>query len=481
MNVIADKIKYLQKQLSLEPSNPLLLREFAKLFLKHHKQSKDFTQTAIHCLKYATQTNPCDENVLIDLVNAYLQTNDFSQAIDTANLLLNVNKHSHQAHALLGSIHLSLGKAIEAKSHLEIANKLSNYQNINYLRNYLATEQLSKEELSEALKIILNLLQYVQINSQEYGELNYLAAQIFNKNIDYQQAVNHWIKGAEAVHQCLGSNKINLVFEYLQAALNSFSQEDMEHLQRINLSNQYDKLNLDQNPRLIFIVGLPRTGSTLVEQMFLTRGGTETIGESNYFAEALVNELNQDLREIFPNLKKLSIENLINIRQKYFEFTQSNSQTIIDKTLSNFLYLPIIKACFPEAKIIVTERDWEETRFSCFTQYFTEEQVAFSYSFSNLNQYKKLYEMILNKFELKTEFLRSQYEDLVCEPELSTGKIFQFACLDWDTDVLNFHENPNAVLTASMTQVKKPLYKSSLKKWERYKPFFEAEINHSLS
>jgi len=481
MNVIADKIKYLQKQLSLEPSNPLLLREFAKLFLKHHKQSKDFTQTAIHCLKYATQTNPSDENVLIDLVNAYLQTNDFSQAIDTANLLLNVNKHSHQAHALLGSIYLSLGKAIEAKSHLEIANKLSNYQNINYLRNYLATEQLSKEELSEALKIILNLLQYVQINSQEYGELNYLAAQIFNKNIDYQQAVNHWIKGAEAVHQCLGSNKINLVFEYLQAALNSFSQEDIEHLQRINLSNQYDKLNLDQNPRLIFIVGLPRTGSTLVEQMFLTRGGTETVGESNYFAEALVNELNQDLREIFPDLKKLSIENLINIRQKYFEFTQSNSQTIIDKTLSNFLYLPIIKACFPEAKIIVTERDWEETRFSCFTQYFTEEQVAFSYSFSNLNQYKKLYEMILNKFELKTEFLRSQYEDLVCEPELSTGKIFQFACLDWDTDVLNFHENPNAVLTASMTQVKKPLYKSSLKKWERYKPFFEAEINHSLS
>jgi hypothetical protein len=481
MNVIADKIKYLQKQLSLEPSNPLLLREFAKLFLKHHKQSKDFTQTAIHCLKYATQTNPSDENVLIDLVNAYLQTNDFSQAIDTANLLLNVNKHSHQAHALLGSIYLSLGKAIEAKSHLEIANKLSNYQNINYLRNYLATEQLSKEELSEALKIILNLLQYVQINSQEYGELNYLAAQIFNKNIDYQQAVNHWIKGAEAVHQCLGSNKINLVFEYLQAALNSFSQEDIEHLQRINLSNQYDKLNLDQNPRLIFIVGLPRTGSTLVEQMFLTRGGTETVGESNYFAEALVNELNQDLREIFPDLKKLSIENLINIRQKYFEFTQSNSQTIIDKTLSNFLYLPIIKACFPEAKIIVTERDWEETRFSCFTQYFTEEQVAFSYSFSDLNQYKKLYEMILNKFELKTEFLRSQYEDLVCEPELSTGKIFQFACLDWDTDVLNFHENPNAVLTASMTQVKKPLYKSSLKKWERYKPFFEAEINHSLS
>jgi hypothetical protein len=480
MNVIGDEIKNLQKQLSLEPSNPLLLREFAKLFLKHHKQSKDFTQTAIHCLKYATQTNPSDENVLIDLVNAYLQTNDFSQAIDSANLLLNVNKHSHQAHALLGSIYLSLGRAIEAKSHLEIANKLSNYQNINYLRNYLATEQLSKEELGEALKIILNLLQCVQINSQEYGELNYLAAQIFNKNTDYKQAVIHWSKGAEAVHKSLDS-KIKLVFEYLKAALNSFSQEDLEHLKKISLSNQYDKLNLDQNPRLIFIVGLPRTGSTLVEQMFLTRGGTETVGESNYFAEALVNELNQDLREILPNLKKLSPENIINIRKKYFEFTQSNAQIIIDKTLSNFLYLPIIKACFPEAKIIVTERDWEETRFSCFTQYFTEEQVAFSYSFSDLNQYNQIYEMILNNFEDKIEFLRSQYEDLVCEPELSTEKIFQFACLDWDTDVLNFHKNSSAVLTASMTQVKKPLYKSSLKKWELYKALFEAEINHSLS
>jgi hypothetical protein len=89
--------------------------------------------------------------------------------------------------------------------------------------------------------------------------------------------------------------------------------------------------------------------------------------------------------------------------------------------------------------------------------------------------------MILNNFEDKIEFLRSQYEDLICEPELSTGKIFQFACLDWDTDVLNFHKNSSAVLTASMTQVKKPLYKSSLKKWELYKALFEAEINHSLS
>jgi hypothetical protein len=481
MNAIADKIRDLQKQLSLEPSNPLLLREFAKLFLKHHRQSQDFIQTAIHCLKYATQTNPFDENVLIDLVNAYLQTNDFNKAIDTANLLLNLNKDSHQAHALLGSTYLSLGKAIEAKSHLETANRLSNYQNINYIRNYLATEQLNKEELNEALKIILNLLQDIQINSQEYGELNYLAAQIFNKNMDYQQAVIHWLKGAETIHQSLGSNKINLIFEYLKAALNSFSQEDMQYLQEISLSNQYSKLGLDQNPRLIFIVGLPRTGSTLVEQMLLTREGAETVGESNYFAEALVHELNQDLREIFSDLKRLSPENLSNIRQKYFSFTQSNSQIIIDKTLSNFIYLPIIKACFPEAKIIVTERDWEETRFSCFTQYFTEEQVAFSYSFSDLNNYNKLYKMILNKFESQIEFLRSQYEDLVCKPELSTGKIFQFACLDWDTRVLNFHENSSAVLTASMTQVKKPLYKSSLRKWELYKPFFEAEINHSLS
>jgi tetratricopeptide (TPR) repeat protein len=479
MNNLEDKIKNLQRQLSLEPSNPLLLREFAKLFLKHHKQSKSFIQTAIHCLEYAAQTNPSNENVLIDLANAYLEINDFTKAIDTASLLLALNEYSHQANALLGSIYLSLGKAIEAKSYLETANRLSNYQNINYLRNYLATEQLSKEELDKTLKIILDLLPNRQINSPQYGELNYLAAQIFNKNTDYKQAVIHWTKGAEAIHKSLDS-KIKLIFEYLEAALNSFSQEDMEHLKEISLSNQYNA-GADRPSSLIFIVGLPRTGSTLVEQMLLTRIGARTVGESNYFAEALVNELNQDLVKIFSNLKNLSPENLIDIRKKYFEFTQSNSQIIIDKTLSNFLYLPIITACFPEAKIIVTERDWEETRFSCFTQYFTEEQVAFSYSFSDLNQYKKLYEMILNKFELKTEFLRSQYEDLVCEPELSTSKIFQFACLDWDTSVLNFHENPSAVLTASMTQVKKPLYKSSLKKWELYKPFFEAEINHSLS
>jgi lipopolysaccharide biosynthesis regulator YciM len=478
MNNLEDKIKNLQRQLSLEPSNPLLLREFAKLFLKHHKQSKSFIQTAIHCLEYAAQTNPSNENVLIDLANAYLEINDFTKAIDTASLLLTLNEYSHQGNALLGSIYLSLGKAIEAKSYLETANRLSNYQNINYLRNYLATEQLSKEELDETLKIILDLLPNMQINSPQYGELNYLAAQIFNKNTDYKQAVIHWTKGAEALHESLDS-KIKLIFEYLEAALNSFSQEDMEHLKEISLSNQYNA-GADRTSSLIFIVGLPRTGSTLVEQMLLTRIGARTVGESNYFAEALVNELNQDLKEILPNLKKLSTENLINIRRKYFDYTQCSSKIIIDKTLSNFLYLPIIKACFPEAKIIVTERDWEETRFSCFTQYFTEEQVAFSYSFSDLNRYNQIYEMILNNFEDKIEFLRSQYEDLICEPELSTGKIFQFACLDWDTDVLNFHKNSSAVLTASMTQVKKPLYKSSLKKWELYKALFEAEINHSL-
>ena len=131
MNILEDKT--LAQLTSLKPIgfDPKALREFAKIFLAHKEQGKDFLKTAIHCLEYASRLDPKDENVLIDLVHAYIENNQIDQAIEVAKLLLKINTISDKGHALLGSLYLSQGEKSKAKLSLEKALVLDNYKNIN--------------------------------------------------------------------------------------------------------------------------------------------------------------------------------------------------------------------------------------------------------------------------------------------------------------------------------------------------------------
>jgi tetratricopeptide (TPR) repeat protein len=470
---LQDEIRELQIQLQTDPHNPNLLFQFAKIFLKYGDTGTEFIGTAIHCLELAYKLSQDDASIIFELSNAYLENNQFNKAEDLLKLFLDRNPQSAHANALLGSIYLSTGNLDFAKLHLKKANELSSYQNINYLRNYIATEQLNTEELEFNLKQLLILLKNPKLSTKHKGELHYLIADIFNKNVNYQKAVEHWISGAKFMKKNFENLHIETIFKYLKSALKNFSNENLILLKQLQKNLETKIVQNDEaETQVIFIVGLPRTGSTLIEQMLLTQMFTTSVGESNYFAKALVNEFKQDLTEIFANLNTLTDLKIENIKKTYLTLCQTDSQIIIDKTLSNFMYIPIIKTVLPNAKIIVTERNWEETRFSCFTQCFTDEQVAFSYSFDDLDKYKNLYEDILLKFEPHIEFFRIAYEDLVCEAELNTQKIFEFLNWNWNHDILNFHKSQKPVRTASITQVKKPLYKSSLKKWPRYKPFF---------
>jgi len=460
--------------------DPNTLRDFAKMFLAHKERGKDFIETAIHCLEYASRLNPNNEDIFIDLANAYIENNQFDRASDIAKLLLSMNKAADKAHALLGSLYLSQGEKTKAKRHLEEALILTEYTNLNYLRNYFFTEELNETEREYLLDHLLNLVQTNHYEESKKGELYYLIAEIYNKKSDYAQAVYYWEEGAELIRNSIKEENINLIFEYLKACIKSLSEENFQFLDQYRETKFFNLQ--DSEPKLIIIVGLPRTGSTLIQQLLLTHNDVSSVGESNYFAQALVNELKQDLREIFSNIKKISNENLINIKNTYLNLVNSSSKVIIDKTLSNFLYVPIIQTCFPEAKIIFTDRDWEETRFSCFTQYFTDNQVIFSYSFTELNKYQDLYQKILSKLKNSKVFFIEEYkyEDLVNNPELLSQKIFSLADLKWTTQALEFHKNKKTVLTASLTQVRKPIYKSSLKKWDRYKSFFKKEEEHDI-
>jgi hypothetical protein len=125
----------------------------------------------------------------------------------------------------------------------------------------------------------------------------------------------------------------------------------------------------------------------------------------------------------------------------------------------------------PNAKIIHVKRNPVDTCFSCLTNMFVNRNLPFSYNLTELGRFYVNYARLMEHWRmlLPTDaFMEVQYEDIVQEPELQAKRLIDYCGLEWDAACLDFHKNDRAVGTASMTQVRQPIYRSSLEQWRRY-------------
>ena len=143
---------------------------------------------------------------------------------------------------------------------------------------------------------------------------------------------------------------------------------------------------------------------------------------------------------------------------------------LVDKTPLNFKWIGFILNFFPNSKIIHCKRSAVDVCWSNYKNLFSSEKLNYSYTFSNLANYYRLYEDLMlhwNKI-YKNKFYEIDYEKLVKNKEEEIKNILKYLDLDWDENCLNFHKNKRSVSTASLAQVRKPIYNSSVEKWKNY-------------
>lgn len=233
---------------------------------------------------------------------------------------------------------------------------------------------------------------------------------------------------------------------------------------------------LDMTPMRdsLFIVGMPRSGTSLVEQILASHGQVHGGGELKYLGQwsygfvklyrgkpdsvSLTNYLPDLFRHYQHNISQLS-----------------GQPVIIDKMPVNFLWLGFILSAFPGARIIHTRRDPMATCWSIFKSPFIGSSAGYSCDLADIGEFYRLYLDLMDFWQQRFDkpVYHLDYEQLTENQESETRKLLDYCGLPWDPACLDFHNNPRPVQTVSWAQVKRPMYQGSSRAWRRYERYLD--------
>ena len=241
-------------------------------------------------------------------------------------------------------------------------------------------------------------------------------------------------------------------------------------------------------PDPIFIVGLPRSGSTLLEQILASHSqvdGTKELIEILSIVRRLgAKKKKTDLSRYPELLADLNASQLDELGQEYIDRTRiqrGEAPFFIDKMPNNFLHVGFISLVLPNAKIIDARRHPMATCFSGYTQLFASGQ-RFTYGLSNIGRYYRDYVEVMDHWDevLPGKVLRVQYEDVVSDTEAQVRRMLDYCELPFEENCLQFHQTERAVRTASSEQVRQPIYSAGLEHWRNYEPHLD-KLKDSLA
>jgi tetratricopeptide (TPR) repeat protein len=277
-------------------------------------------------------------------------------------------------------------------------------------------------------------------------------------------------------------------FEYLAAAsrirrrnLQYSVAGDQRKMQRIEevfpkslvCATTADTVN---SSRFIFVIGLPRSGTTLLEHMLMGLGGVRSNGETENFSQALMAAAARDRGDVFSGA---AAADPAAVAAGYAKLAVRNSQpgSIIEKLPMNYLYLGAIHRALPNARLVIVNR---EPLDSCFAMYRTlfGEAYPFSYDFEDLASYYAAYERLMNHWRacLGDTLCEIAYEDLVANPAQVGAQVAQYCGLQWSEQAVQIQDRTTVSLTASAAQIRRPIYSSSTGRWRRYARHLEPLI-----
>jgi len=228
----------------------------------------------------------------------------------------------------------------------------------------------------------------------------------------------------------------------------------------------------------IFIVGMPRSGTSLVEQIISSHNKVHGAGELEYLAKIIAPEI----KESIGNENFFTEKIILSIRSQYLKSLSNidvSEKYITDKMPLNFRFIGFILSAFPEAKIIHLNRDARATCWSIYKHYFKSNGNGYAHNFKDLAAYFTIYKDLMAFWHdlYPNKIYDICYEDLTNNQEEETKNLLEFCELKWDKNCLNFHTNVRAVKTTSALQVRQKMYQGSSEAWKKYEDYLKPLIS----
>ncbi|MCP4022881.1 MAG: tetratricopeptide repeat protein [Desulfobacteraceae bacterium] len=420
---------------------------------------------AIACYEKALKINPGYSDAYYNLGIALEKNNRLHDAIDNFQKAVAVKPDFAQAHHDLGNILKATNQVDEA---------------IESYRNALSI----KPDFAEAYRNLSGSIKHVEHND----DISAMEALYFQDGISNEDKMHLGFglgKAFEDLKAYDESFKFILEANHLkrQSFIYSLSEDQAVFNERkkifaANFISHYKGAGcFDETP--VFIVGMPRSGTTLIEQILashpLVFGGGEIKALLKLVRQFTWIKSDRDSKFFIP---ENGVESFKQAGQAYISEIRElskNKKHIIDKMPHNFMNIGLIKSMLPNAKLIHCLRDPMDTCFSIFKNFFHDKGHKYAYSMEELGQYYNLYSDLMEHWRssLPGSFYEIRYEDLVSDQENQTHKLLEYCGLPWDDSCLTFFKTRRAVRTASSLQVRQPIYKDSVRLWKQYKTQLE--------
>jgi tetratricopeptide (TPR) repeat protein len=456
-----EALRILGEALKFAPKNVQTLLLTAKIQLKRNN-----LQAAEQASRLALNEEPENPEVLTLLGQVLHETDRYDEAIDVLDRALKKAPDAPEALNFYGVALKSVGRLDEAREYILKALKLNDsmygaYANLNDLVDF--SEGIG-EELFNRMEAIFESASDAE--AEQFLALHFAYAKALDDRGQPEKALEHYITGGRMKRAQL-EYKEDDTHGFFDSIRDAFPKEVFENRKFAGIDDE----------RPVFIVGMPRSGSTLVEQILSSHPDIYGAGEVKYLARAL-----GQLRDRFPSLPKYPemVEKItpaqLGIVAKNYEEALSqggaDAKRITDKLLTNYFFLGLINLMFPKAKVIHTRRDPVDTCLSGFTKLFKDD-MPHSYDLSELGRYYGKYRELMEHWEkvLPEGFMTTVvYEDVVADTEKEAKRLIEFLGLPWDPKCVDFHKSERPVKTASVAQVRKPIYKTSVQRWKKYGP-----------
>lgn len=448
----------MKEALRMNANNPYFLNNMG---ITQHKL-ENFSSAEEH-FKRGLKIAPNYINILNNFANLKKDLNFTHEAIEYYKKSILVNNNVIETHLNIASCYQSIGKYDESILHL------GNVLRINpkfTVADRLISSMKKYEENDPHLSDMNSKLKKFDLNDEKKSDLYFALGKAYEDLKKYDQSFSFYDSG----------NKI-------LKKLNHFDlYEEKNSFNKIKnfFQTQTEIINNQKLRKIIFIVGMPRSGTSLVEQILSSHDKVYGGGELNFlnsiikknFFDKYQNKSLEEIPEINELISKCSKEYI-----KKIEKLDSTEKDFTDKAPLNFKFIGFIKCFFPNSKIINCKRDPLDIIWSNYKHYFPT-SLPFTNNLNDLLNYYKIYLDLMHFWKKKydKDIYDINYENLVKDPKTEIDKLLKFCELEWDEKCLKHEKNPRSIKTASATQARKPIYKSAIKSSDVYKEYLSDVI-----
>ncbi|MBA1337264.1 MAG: Tetratricopeptide (TPR) repeat [Pelagibacterales bacterium] len=448
-NKLKEALEYYNCGLKFDPTNSMIYNNIGTIY----KSTENFFESEAN-YKKSIELNKQSAESHNNLGILYLAMNRYKDSVECFKTAIEVNKNFFPSYYNLANSYYNTGDFISAKKYF-LKTILLNPKFYSAHRNLSQIIKYNKE--NPHFKELKNLFDDKSNNLENKTEISFALGKAFEDIKNYDKSFYFYNIGND-----LRRKKIKFSIKE--------EKKKFDNIKKIFNKNIFTsdgkKFNSSEKP--IFIVGMPRSGTTLVEQIISNHPNVFGGDELNYFPNLIEKK--------FGSIENIDLENINDMKIIATEYIKklnnlsNNSKKVTDKLPVNFLNIGLIKLILPGAKIIHCERNPKDNCFSIFKNYFVNPKLNFAYNLEELSQYYNLYADLMNHWKktLPSFIFDLRYEKIINEPDKEIKKMIKFCNLNWDVKCLNFHENKRPIKTTSANQAREKIYSTSINSWLNY-------------